>query len=75
MRTTLSIDPDVLHVAKSMARAEGKSVGTVVSELLRRALEPRPMQGSEEGFPIFEVSPDAAPITLETVHRGLEDEE
>ncbi len=38
MRTTLDIDDDVLAAAKERARHDGKTTGTVVSELLRRAL-------------------------------------
>jgi hypothetical protein len=38
MRTTLDIDDDVLQVAKERARAEGKTAGQVVSELIRQAL-------------------------------------
>jgi hypothetical protein len=39
MRTTLSIDDDVLFAAKSIALREGRSLGEVVSGLLRRALQ------------------------------------
>jgi len=39
MRTTLSIDDDVLFAAKSMALREGRSLGEVVSALARRALQ------------------------------------
>jgi hypothetical protein len=38
MRTTLDIDDDVLQVAKSLAAAEKKTAGQVLSELARKAL-------------------------------------
>jgi hypothetical protein len=38
MRTTLTIDDDVLQAAKERARREGKTAGDVISELARRAL-------------------------------------
>ena len=38
MRTTLDIDDDILQAAKERARAEGKTAGQVVSELVRQAL-------------------------------------
>ena len=38
MRTTLDIDDDVLSAAKDLARAEGRTVGEVISDLARRAL-------------------------------------
>ena len=39
MRTTLSIEDDVLYAAKSLARREGRSLGEVISDLARRALQ------------------------------------
>ena len=42
MRTTLDIATDVLHVAKERARRENKTIGEVISELVRRALTSPP---------------------------------
>ena len=39
MRTTLSIDDDVLYAVKSLARRQRRSVGEVISELARQALQ------------------------------------
>lgn len=41
MRTTLSIDDDVLSAARDRARREGRSVGEVLSELVRASLQRR----------------------------------
>jgi hypothetical protein len=38
MRTTLDIADDVLAAARDLARAEGKSMGDVISDLARQAL-------------------------------------
>jgi hypothetical protein len=38
MRTTLTIEDDVLFAAKSLARLEGRSLGEVISDLARQAL-------------------------------------
>lgn len=38
MRTTLSIDDDVLYAVKSLALRQGRSAGEVLSELARRVL-------------------------------------
>lgn len=38
MRTTLDIAEDVLFAAKDVARREKKTLGQVVSEIMRRAL-------------------------------------
>ena len=47
MRTTLSIEDDVLFAAKSLARREGRSVGEVISDLARQALQaPAPSAGA-----------------------------
>jgi hypothetical protein len=73
MRTTLVIEDDVLEAARSLAEAEGKSLGEMISELARRGLAPRSDEALDEGFPVFSISPDAKPITLEAVQRALED--
>lgn len=41
MRTTLDIDGDVLIAAKELARRERKTVGKLVSDLMREALRAR----------------------------------
>ncbi len=38
MRTTLDIDDDILAAARDLAKAEGKTMGAVMSDLARRAL-------------------------------------
>lgn len=38
MRTTLDIDNDVLQAAKELAAARNTTAGSIVSELLRKAL-------------------------------------
>lgn len=68
MRTTLSIDGDVLVAAKAMAEQENRSLGEVISDLARRALR-RPASHSERnGIPLLSTRPDAAPVTLEIVN-------
>ena len=72
MRTTLTIDEDVLRVVRSLAQAEGKSMGAVISELVQRALRPAPRR-IEDGIPMFDVRPDVAPLTDEMVRMALDD--
>jgi negative regulator of replication initiation len=38
MKTTLDLEPELYIAAKQLARSQKKSLGQVVSELLRRAL-------------------------------------
>ena len=77
MRTTLRLDDDVLRAARSLARTERKTVGQVVSELARRGLAPRPNRPSERpsAVPVFDVSPEAPPLTPEMVREALDDAE
>lgn len=73
VRTTLSMDEDVPAAAKAIARRQRRSVGEVVSELLRRSLHrPRP-PAERNGIPLLELRPGAPPVTLETVNT-LRDE-
>jgi len=71
MRTTLDIDDGVLAAARAIAEAEHRSLGAVISDLARRGLVPA--QRSAQGFPMFEVSADAAPITPDMVDRALDE--
>lgn len=77
MRTTLDIDDDVLQVAKSLAAAEKKTAGQVLSELARKALT-----RSDEAFDVnkleivdgFPVLPSrGVVITKELVDRLMEE--
>jgi hypothetical protein len=73
MRTTLQIDSDILSAARQIAAAKSKSIGEVISELARRGLEARNRVGTRQGFPVFQISEGAAPLTPDEV-RGDEDE-
>jgi hypothetical protein len=73
MRTTISIDDDVLRAAKSLAVAEQRSVGAVLSELARRGLRPERPVMSAHGLPVFRVSEKAPPLTLDMVRQALDD--
>ncbi len=71
MRTTLDIADDVLRVARAVAKSEGISLGQAVTKLARRGLAPRPA-ARKRGFPVFDVGPDAAPITPDMVREADE---
>lgn len=73
MRTTLTIDDDLLAAAKVLARSRAVSVGKVISELARSGMRSAPRMENKDGFPVFSVPPDARTITLEDVQR-IEDE-
>ena len=74
MRTTLNIDDEILETARSLADERDVSVGAVLSELARRGLRQRPApHETRNGFPLFGVSRDSTPLTLNRV-RQHEDE-
>jgi hypothetical protein len=75
MRTTLTLDDDVFEAAQALARASGRRVGEVLSELARRALkgEARGLK-RESGLPVFPVTPDAAVIPATRAAELLADE-
>lgn len=57
MRTTLSIDDDVLETARALAAAQSRPLGAVVSELARRGLAPGPrIATGKYGFPVVQSS-------------------
>jgi hypothetical protein len=74
MRTTLDIDDDLLHLAKGAARQSGTTIGRVVSDLVRKALEPKNAPKMRNGVPLFTPSPQASLADLTLVNR-LRDEE
>jgi hypothetical protein len=80
MRTTLDIDEDVLAAARELARADGRTMGEVISDLARRALiQPAPTGMSEaqadfedDLFPRFPKR-GGPPVTNELIRR-IQDE-
>ncbi|MGI9039445.1 MAG: antitoxin [Gemmatimonadota bacterium] len=74
MRTTLNIDDDVLRAARSLADEERKSLGAVVSDLIRRALTPDDRTRYQGAFPVFRVREGTPPLTPEMVARALDEE-
>lgn len=74
MRTTLSIDDDVLAAAKEMAATEQKSVGEVISALARIGMRPiNARRKMRNGIPLLAVRPGAPRVTSELV-RQLQEE-
>jgi hypothetical protein len=74
MRTTLTLDDDVLIRAKALARQRDKTLGEVVSDLLRRGLssgaKPAIMRS---GLRLFPVRRGAGQVTPEVVKQLLEE--
>jgi len=76
MRTTLSIDDDVLAAAKHLAEREHKSVGDVISMLARQGLTKgtRSTRPRRNGVPLLPTRKGGTPVTLELVNQ-LRDEQ
>lgn len=70
MRTTLDLDDDVLQAAKEIAASRRTTAGKVLSELARRALEPRRTPRVRNGVPLLPRRPAGSPRpTLDLVNR------
>ena len=73
MRTTVTIDDDVLAVARALAERKGSSLGGALSELARRGLKGEYTHSDVTDGTTFPASADAEPITSEDVYRSLDD--
>ncbi|SMH50224.1 CopG family transcriptional regulator [Mesorhizobium australicum] len=76
MRTTLTIDDDVLMIARGLAERDDRTIGDVISDLARQALRaPRDQYAFEtrNGVPLVPVKKGSLPVTTELVNR-LRDE-
>ena len=73
MRTTVTIDDDVLAVARALAQRKGTSLGSALSELARRGFKSALTAEVHGDGTAFTVAIDAEPITSEDVYRSLAD--
>lgn len=74
MRTTLSIDDDLLALAKNLSAQHRKSVGEVVSELMCKALaQPAQAPHTRDGLPLLAVRADGGPAMPELVAQLQEE--
>ena len=75
MRTTLDIDEDVLQAAKEIATMRKSTAGKVLSELARKALEPREEAAHvRHGVPVLPARAGERPVSIGDVDRLLDDE-
>jgi len=79
MRTTLDIDDDVLAFARAKAEHSRMSMGQVISELVRKAIDAAASEGASlqtrNGIPLLPVRDQRALVTTELVNRLRDDEE
>lgn len=74
MRTTLTLDDEVLHQVRTLAERQGQSLGEVVTLLLRRALSAGIPLADDDGVPVFHARPGRPTIPLAAILEA-EDEE
>jgi len=73
MRTTLSLDDDLLLQVKTYAESRDITVGKAVSELVRRGLRAPIQTRVVNGFHVIELPPGSPPVTIEHI-RKVEEE-
>lgn len=73
MRTTLTLDDDILETARKLSEARGIPIGAVISELARRGLAPSTPLAVRNGIRLFPVREDAGTVTPEVVRELLEE--
>ena len=69
MRTTLDLDDDLLEFARQRARQRSITMGQVVSELVRAALEPKQSGKVRNGVLLFTPKPGARKPNLALVNE------
>ena len=79
MRTTLTLDDDVLAAARVLARQRKQPIGSVISALAREALGSSQKANSQRiaaernGLPLLPVQPQGAAVDLELVNSLRDD--
>ena len=78
MRTTVTLDDDIHEAALSRARATGQSLGRVLSDMARQALQPdshrRPAARPGGRFAAFDVPADAGVIPASHIQQALDND-
>ncbi len=73
MRTTLSLDDDVLKEVKTYAKSRDVAIGKAVSDLIRRGLRAPLQTRVVNGFHVVELPAGSPPVSIEDVKK-LQDE-
>lgn len=73
MRTTISIDDDVLRAARQIADSTGAPLGKAISALARTGLRSTEPATERGGVRLLPVRPDAAGATMAEVNALRDD--
>lgn len=74
MRTTITVDNDIFEAARAQARASGKKLGEVISQLARRGLRASADTADKNGLPVFKVRANAKVIASSRVKELLDED-
>ena len=69
MRTTLTLDDDILELAARQAKLRGVSLGKTVSDLLRKGLNASTPAQDKGGLVVFQLPADSPKVTTDDVRR------
>ena len=69
MRTTLTLDDDILELVARQAKLRGLSLGKTVSDLLRRGLSASTPAQEKDGLVVFHLPADSPKVTTDDVRR------
>jgi CTP:molybdopterin cytidylyltransferase MocA len=69
VRTTLTLDDDILKLAARQAKLRGVSLGRTVSDLLRRGLNASTPAQDKDGLVVFHLPADSPKVTTDDVRR------
>jgi len=69
MRTTLDLDDDLLQIAKHLATQRRTTMGQVISDLTRKALEPGNSRKIRNGVPLFTPKRGARKPSLQLINQ------
>jgi hypothetical protein len=74
MRTTINLDDDLVLIAKELAERQGTTMGRIVSDAFREALEPRRAPKMRNGVPLFTPKKGVPRAGMALVNRLRDDE-
>lgn len=75
MRTTLTIDDDVYFAAKAIASHQGRTIGEVVTDLVRKELDKPTFKGERREGILLAPDRPGPTITTEMVNALRDDDE
>ena len=75
MRTTLSLDDEVLGLVKRYAESRSLGLGKAVSELVRRGLTTHRATRIANGLRVFDLPADSPPVTRKKIEEIESDDQ